>query len=99
MEAWFGTHPGEFNVGLTGVVSDGTTTSFDHPVNESPLGDVSGFYEWSPNLSDWFRSGSGPVAGPTVALTSVTNGTTTTVTATASEALSRIFLRVGATSN
>ena len=98
LEAWFGTHPGQFNPGLADLASDGTTT-FSHPQNVTPPSDVTGFYEWSPDLSNWFGSGSGPVAGSTVTLTPVTNGATTTVTATASEALSRMFLRVGVTSD
>ena len=98
-EAWFGTRPDVFTQDLSGLGTDGTTTTFSHPRNENPPSDVTGFYEWSPDLSNWFGSGSGPVAGSTVTLTPVTNGATTTVTATASEALSRMFLRVGVTSD
>ena len=42
----------------------------------------------------WYASGSGPGAGPTVSFVPNTVGTTTTVTATASEALGKLFLRV-----
>jgi hypothetical protein len=28
LEAWFGTHPGEFTPGLAGLATDGTITSF-----------------------------------------------------------------------
>ena len=48
----------------------------------------------APNLDDWYASGSGPGAGPTVSFVPNTVGTTTTVTATASEALGKLFLRV-----
>jgi hypothetical protein len=93
LEAWFGTHPGQFDPGL---VADRAAT-FIHPRNEHPPADVSGFYEWSPNLSDWYAGGSGPAGGPTVTLIPVTVGTATaTVTATASEQIDRLFLRVGA---
>ena len=95
LEACFGTHPGEFNLGLAGLATDVTTTTFTHPQNTSPPTDVTGFYEWSPNLSDWYASGSGPGGGPTVSFVPNTVGTTTTVTATASEALDKLFLRVG----
>jgi hypothetical protein len=60
---------------------------------------VSGFYEWSPNLVDWYASGNGPGGGPTVILVPDTVGTTTTVTASASEALDILFLRAGASQN
>ena len=99
LEAWFGTHPGEFNPGLVGLANDGTTTTFEHPQNETPPSDLSGFYEWSPNLTDWYADGSGPGGGPTVSFVPTTTGTTTTVTANASEALERLFLRIGVIQN
>jgi hypothetical protein len=95
VEAWFGTHPGQFNAGVRNLSSDGTNTTFDHPQNDDPPGDLTGYYEWSPNLSDWYPSGSGPVGGPTVSFAPNTVGTTTTVTATASDPLDQLFLRVG----
>ncbi len=95
LEAWFGTHPGEFNVGL---VSDGTTT-FTHPQNTFPPSDLTGFYEWSPNLVDWYADGSGPGGGPTVSFVPTTVGTTTTVIATPSQPLGRLFLRAGVIQN
>jgi len=97
LEAWLGTHPGEFNGGFVGLSTDGTITTFSHPQNESPPSDLSGYYEWSPNLVDWYGSGSGP--GPTVTMVPNTVTNTTTVTATASETLERLFLRVGASQN
>ena len=48
----------------------------------------------APNLSDWYASGSGPAGGPTVSFVPNTEGTTTTVTATASEVMVKLFLRV-----
>jgi hypothetical protein len=97
LEAWFGTHPGQFSTGLTGLTTDGTTSIFTHPQSASPPSDVSGFYEWSLNLTDWYPSG--PGGGITVTLVPDTVGTTTTVTASASEAVPSLFLRVGATQN
>ena len=99
MEAWFGLHPGQFDAGLSAFSTDGTTISYEHPQNETVPGEVTGFYEWSPNLIDWFASGNGPIGGPTVSFVPTTVGITTTVTATASEELEQLFLRVGVLQN
>ena len=56
---------------------------------------ISGYDEWSPNLTDWYACGSGPGGGVTVTFSPSTVGTTTTVTATVSGASDRIFLRAG----
>ena len=97
LEAWFGTHPGEFNTGLADLTADGATTTFTHPRNANPPGDVTGFYEWSLNLADWYAGDGvdGPPGGPTVTMSPNPIGATTTVTATASEALGKLFLRAG----
>lgn len=94
IEAWFGTHPGQSNAGIANVATTGTTTTFSHPKNPSPPSGVNGSYEWSPNLTDWYPGGSGPGGGPSVSFVPFTVGSTTTVTATASAALQRLFLRV-----
>jgi hypothetical protein len=100
LEAWFGTHPGQFNAGLADFATNGTTTTFTHPRNANPPTDVTGnFYDWCVNLADWYPSGGGPGGGPTVTLVPVTVGTTTTVTATASEPIPTFFLRARATRN
>ena len=99
LESWLGTHPGQYDAGLADLATDGTTTTFSHPQNDDPPSDVSGYYEWSQNLSDWYGSGSGPGGGPTVSFVPNTVGTTTTVTAAASEALEQLFLRVGVVQN
>ena len=99
LEAWFGTHPGQFNAGLSEFSIDGTTTGFEHPQNDDPPSDLSGYYEWSTNLKDWYASGNGPGDGLTVSFVPNTVGTTTTVTATASEALDCLFVRVGVMQN
>ncbi|MBT8045489.1 MAG: Ig-like domain-containing protein, partial [Verrucomicrobiae bacterium] len=99
LEAWFGTHPGEFTSGLANVSSLGLTTTFTHPVNSSVPSDLTGYYEWSPNLSDWYGSGSGPSGGMVVMFSANTAGNTTTVTATASAPNERIFLRAGVSQN
>jgi alpha-tubulin suppressor-like RCC1 family protein len=99
LEAWFGTHPGEFDPGLSSPSTNGTVTIFTHPQNETRPANIVGFYEWSPNLLDWYAGDGvdGPSGGQTVFIAPVTAGTTTTVTATASHTMKRIFLRAGVT--
>ena len=60
-----------------------------------------GYYEWSPNLSDWYAGNGvdGPIGGPTVNTVPSTVGTTTTVTATSSVAVQRLFLRARVAQN
>ena len=96
LEAWFGTDPGAFNVGLVGLANDGLTTTYEHPQNETPPSDLSGFYEWSSDLDDWYACDgvNGPPGGPTVTVGTTTVAGTTTVTTTASESLERLFLRI-----
>ena len=99
LEAWFGTHPGQSSPGLAVGSNVGLATTFTHPQNATPPVDLTGFYEWSPNLTDWFTSGNGPDGGATVTFSANTSGTTTTVTATVSEAVERIFFRAVVTLN
>ncbi len=99
LEAWFGTDPGKFNAGLAQVSSDGTTTTFTHPANPVPVTNVDGFYQWSPDLVQWFANGGGPAGGPIVTISSTTTSDTVTVSATASEAIESLYLRVGASQN
>jgi hypothetical protein len=96
-EGFFGTHPGEFNPGLGDLETDAATTTFTHPRNAARPSDVIGFYEWSPNLEDWYVGDGvdGPVGGPRVTFSVDTLGTTATVTVAASEAMNALFLRVG----
>jgi len=100
IEAWFGTHPGQFNSGLARLVTHGHTTTFTHPQAELPPTDVNAFYQWSPNLTDWYAGDGieGPPGGQTVTVVPNTAGTTTTttVTVTASAAMERLFLRISA---
>jgi hypothetical protein len=95
LEAWLGTHPGQFNAGLANISSIGLTTTFTHPQSATAPDDLTGYYQWSPNLTDWYFSGKGPDGGVSVTFSTSTTGTTTTVTATASEHSDRIFLRAG----
>jgi alpha-galactosidase len=96
LEAWFGTHPNEFSAGLTGFTRNGSTITFTHPQNENTPGDISSFYQWSPNLVDWYATdGVDSIpGGPTVTTVATPAGAMTTVTATASGAMNGLFLRV-----
>jgi len=98
VEAWFGTHPGEANAGLILTATDGLVTTLSHPQNEIPLADVVGHYEWSPDLVEWYAGDGvdGPPGGPSLVIASQTTGATTAVTATASEPMERVFLRIRA---
>ncbi len=101
LEAWLGTDPGEQDAGLAIVGSDGTITTFRHPRNGSPPGDVIGFYEWSPNLIDWYAGDgvAGPPGGSSVLFSLNTVAAEIEVTATANEAIPRMFIRAGAVRN
>jgi hypothetical protein len=93
VEAWFGTHPGEFSPGIVLIQSDGTTTTFQHPLNPDPPSGTTGTYEWSSNLIDWYSTGSGPAGGAVVTITPQSAGTVVTVTVTSSQPSQRVFLR------
>jgi hypothetical protein len=95
LKAWLGTHPGQANQLITSLSSTASMLTFTHPQNENPPGDLTGYYEWSPNLSDWYASGSGPNGGLTVTFVPNTSGAVTTVTATANEASDKMFIRAG----
>jgi arylsulfatase A len=97
LEAWFGTHPGTYNSGLVLRATDGLTSTFSHPHNASPPSYQSGIYEWSPNLVDWYLGDGidGPPSGQNVTVTPNSSG----VTATASEHLDSLFLRLRVTLN
>lgn len=93
IEAWFGTHPGQFNAGITG---NATSITFTHPRNANPPDDINGSYQWSPNLADWYAADSldGPPGGAKVTVSVNTTGAATTVTAISSAPLPRMFVRV-----
>jgi hypothetical protein len=101
LEAWLGTNPGEQDASLAIVGSGANITTFRHPRNESPPGDVIGFYEWSPNLINWYAGDgvAGPPGGSSVLFSLITVAAETEVTATANEAIPRMFIRAGAVRN
>lgn len=98
LEAWFGTHPGKADAGLANLSTDGAVTTFTHPSNATRPTDIAGFYQWSPNLVDWYAGDGvdGPPGGATLIFSASSNETTTTVTATSSGSPDRLFLRAGA---
>jgi|GEM_PF-312023 len=101
LESWFGTHPGSFNHGMTNVSSDGTSISFSHPQNANPPEDVSVFYEWSLNLSDWYlgNGADGPVNGPTIQFVPTVIDGNASVIGTSTEPIPDLFLRMRASKN
>jgi hypothetical protein len=101
VEAWLGTHPGQSSTTFTNLISNGVTTTFTHPQSLNPPSDISARYQWSPDLIDWYAGDSvdGPTGGPTLAIVSTTEDSTTAVTATASEAMPQLFFRIQVTQN
>lgn len=97
IEAWFGTQPDEISGGLTIVATNATNATFTHPKNANPPVDLSISYEWSSNLVDWYACDGleGPFTGETLSVSSTTANTTTTITATPSGPMKRLFLRAG----
>jgi Bacterial Ig-like domain len=103
VEAWFGTHPAASSGGLANVATNGTTTTFTHPQSANPPADLSLFYLWSPNLTDWYHCDglSGPNNGATAVSVISTNtlGTTKTVTLQSNGTMNRLFLRAAVAQN
>ena len=100
VEAFFGTDPSVANGGLSVLSINGAIATFSHPQADPPLGDVTGSYQWSPDLVNWYAGDGvdGPAGGPTVTIPAVAPvGGIATVTATASEPLAKLFVRAIAT--
>jgi hypothetical protein len=103
IEAFFGTHPGESNKGISAVSTnpDTHTTTFTHPRNPHLPTNLSISYQWSPNLTTWYAGNGvdGPVGGARVTITSQTIQNTTTVTAVSNRSEEKIFFRATASQN
>lgn len=87
--------------GLGLISADRATTTFAHPRAAVSPDDVTGCYEWSGHLIDWYH-GQGmedQPGGGTVEFSVRAQGMTSVVTATASPAMSPLYLRVGAMQN
>lgn len=100
VEAFLGTDPSVSNgSAITQVVTTGTVTTFTHPQASPAIGDVTGSYEWSLDLATWYAGDGvdGPGGGPTVTIPTVAPvGGTSTVTATSSVPLDKLFIRIAA---
>ena len=95
VEAWFGSKPAQSNPSISNPSMSFNHTTFTHPQTANPLAGLSGDYEWSPNLIDWYQGGSGPAGEPTVTFSSVTTDGITTLTATASAPLAKqLYIKV-----
>lgn len=102
VEALMGTNPSVANGGgATQVTTDGTVTTFQQALAIPALGDVSGSFQWSPDLITWYAGDGveGPVGGPTVTIPFPTSapGGMAAVTATSSSPLQKYFIRAKAT--
>lgn len=98
VENFFGTDPRSFSQGLMAGEKNGNQFTFTHPRNETPPADISGLYQWSPNLIDWY-AGDGAEGGPAVTFSVNTVNATTTVTATSNQVTERLFFRAVAVQN
>ena len=96
IEAWLGTDPRQATNTITRLSSDGITTNFEHPQNDNPPSGLSGAYEWSSDLINWYPTDgvSGPADGSTVGITLITSASHTIATATASSGMSQFFIRI-----
>jgi methionine-rich copper-binding protein CopC len=102
VENFFGTNPGEFSQGLIVGSKSGNTFTFTHPQGADPASDLTAAYRWSTNLVDWYAGDNldGPGGGLTVGIVAAPVGPpTTTVTATASQAVPKLFVRVEVSQN
>jgi hypothetical protein len=102
VENFFGTHPGEFSQGLLAGTGGGNSFTFTHPQSATPAADLAPAYRWSTNLTDWYAGDNldGPGGGLTVSILPAPAGPpVATVTATASQPLPGLFVRIEATAN
>jgi hypothetical protein len=97
VENFFGTDPGGFSQGLIAGTADGNSFTLTHPQSATPASDLTSTYRWSTNLIDWYAGDNvdGPGGGLTVGIVADPVGPpTTTVTATASQSVPNLFIRV-----
>ena len=83
LESYYGTDPSVFTAGVVSGGLSGNTFTFTHPLNETPLDDVSGAYLWSTDLETFYADGGDNGAGTTVTFSQgVPSAGMVTVTAT-----------------
>ena len=68
IEYYFGTHPAQASAGLTNISATATGFTFRHPLNNTATPDVTGVYQWSSDLANWFPSGQANGQGVTATL-------------------------------
>ena len=97
IEAWFGTRPDRPSQGLVVTGMGEGSFTFSHPENPDMPNDMTVYYEWSPDLVNWYRCDgtSGPPDGTRVTVTKTTVNAVATLTATvtSSFATNRLFLK------
>lgn len=100
VENFFGTHPGEFSLGLIAGTKNGNFFTFIHPQNATPASDLSASYRWSTNLST-FHLGGATSNGTTVTFTTEANtpspGYTRVTASTTGTIPTRLFVDVRVT--
>lgn len=98
VEAFLGSDPSVAGgSGLHVISTNGTVTTFSHPMSATAFSDVHGHYEWSPDLGAWYDGDGvdGPVGGPKVNIPPVAPVSgTATVTATSTVPLKQLFIRI-----
>lgn len=102
VENFFGTHPGEFSQGMIAGTRSGDTFTLSHPKNATPASNLTSTYRWSTDLINWYAGDNidSPGGGLTVAIVADPAGPpTTTVTATTSQPVPKLFIRVEVNSN
>jgi hypothetical protein len=106
IEAFFGTNPSISSTGIAEVGKSGNTVTFTHPNPDAAdvVTDVTGSYEWSPDLVTWYQDdgveGPGATTVTTVATPDSPVANTTTVVATIGGTVpEKLFLRAVATQN
>ena len=101
LEAWFGSDPRNANTGLVEIATNGLTTTFRHPHNPQAPSDITGTYEWSPDMVTWYLGNgiAGPPAGARVNIVANHAQNRATVSATSTVALPRLFLRARVNQN
>jgi hypothetical protein len=96
-ENFFGTHPGVASAGLVFVSSGANTFTFAHPRNANPATGVSAEYRWSKDLVTFQGHGEPDHEGTTVSFETFDTVNTTTVVATVSGPVDKLFVDVKAT--
>lgn len=68
IENVLGTRPDESSAGLAEVSATANSTTFRHPLTNSPASDITSGYQWSTDLANWHASGETDTGGTTVTI-------------------------------